>query len=76
VSPGALGGDREVGPRPRQSADGGGGVDVASLFSCAEVEAEKNGGGKKLGPRYAVDGRTGGSGQCMVRQEEWGSGRR
>jgi hypothetical protein len=46
---GALGGDSVVGPRPRQSADGGGGVNAASLFSCAEAEAEKNGGGKKIG---------------------------
>jgi hypothetical protein len=35
---GALGGDSEV---------EGGGVNAASPFSCAEVEGERNGGGKK-----------------------------
>jgi hypothetical protein len=46
---GTLGGDSEVGPRPRWSANGEGGIDTALPFSCAEADGEKNGGGEKNG---------------------------
>jgi hypothetical protein len=60
---GALGGDSMVGPRPRQPVDGGGGggVNAASPFSCAEAEGERNGGGKEnWGPDALMMGERGG----------------
>jgi hypothetical protein len=57
---GTLGGDSEVGPRPRWSANGEGGIDTALPFSCAEANREKNGGGEKnWGPSALLMGERG-----------------
>jgi hypothetical protein len=76
---GALGGDSEVGPRPRQSADGGGGGGLTrSHRFLAPRQRGKEWRWEKIGARRTVDGRTRGGGvfgQCMVRQEEVGSDR-
>jgi hypothetical protein len=63
LAQGRSGGASEVGPRPRRSVDGGGGVDAASSVSCVEAEGGKNGGGKRnWGPGELLMGEPGGGG--------------